>query len=272
MRKTLVAVAIIAGAIYGYTKLSGDSLTAHPELDFVPADTVFLSAQLEPIDFVAYLNAYGLSPDYYSAGSQQQLTELAANTDEPQLRFVLDIAGQYMQALANPEQLTELTGIKPQVRSLSYMVGLAPVMRIELADEAAFWQLFDRAEQASGISHQAMQSDIGAYRSYNFVVGDFSAELLVSVKDGWGSLAMVLPTHSEQSRQLVLQAVKPERSINTDDQLANMASDYKLNPNAIGFISFQQLVSGLTTEDGNRLATDLQQLASPSAGFKQHYR
>ncbi|SNY49616.1 hypothetical protein SAMN06297280_1480 [Arsukibacterium tuosuense] len=265
MRKLLVAVAIIAGAIYGYIKLSGTDSVAvdHPELEFVPADTVFLSAQLEPVDFVAYLNAFGLSPDYYSDASQQQLAELAANTDEPQLRFVLSLAGEYMRALAQPEQLEVVTGIKPQVRSLSYMVGLTPVMRIELANEDAFWQLFDRAEEASGISHQALPGEGGGFRSYPFSFGEFSAELLISVTDGWGNMALVLPTQSEQTRQLALLTAKPERSIISDNQLANIASDYNLNPNAIGFISFQQLVTGLTTTNGNRLANDIQLLASP---------
>lgn len=264
MRKTLVAVAIIAGAVYGYMKLTGDGVTLHTELDFVPADSVFLSAQLEPVDFVAYLNAFGLSPDYYSTASQQQLTELAANADDPQWRFVLNVAGQYMQALAQPAQLTALTGIASQVRSLSYMVGLAPVMRIELADEAAFWQLFDRAEQASGISHQPMQSAAGAYRSYRFSVGEYRAELLISVTNGWGNMALVLPTQTEQTRQLVLLAAKPERSINSDNQLTSIATDYNLNPNAIGFISFKQLATGLTTAAGNSMATDIQLLASPA--------
>lgn len=265
MRKLLVAVAIIAGAIYGYIKLTEtDSLAGdHPELAYVPADTIFLSAQLEPVDLIAYLNAFGLSPDYYSDASQQQLAEFAANTDQPQLRFLLSLAGDYMRALAQPEQLAVVTGIKPQVRSLSYMVGLSPVVRIELANEDAFWQLFDRAEEASGISHQATTGAAGGFRSYQFNFGEFSAELLVSVTDGWGNMALVLPTQSEQTRQLALLAAKPERSIISDNQLANMASDYKLNPNAIGFISFQQLVTGLTTTDGNRLANDMQLLASP---------
>ncbi|KKO44349.1 hypothetical protein WG68_16110 [Arsukibacterium ikkense] len=263
MRKTLVAVAIIAGAVYGYIKLTGTGTDAvqHQQLDFVPADTAFLSAQLEPVDFVTYLNAFGLSPAYYSDASLQHLSEFAAGTDEPQWRFLLNLAEQYMLALGQPTRLTELTGIKPQVRSISYMVGLAPVMRMELADDAAFWQLFDRAEQTSGISHQALQSDAGAYRSYTFTIAGYSAELLVSVNDGWGNMALLLPSQSEQTRQLVLLAAKPERSINTDNQLAKIATAYTLNPNSIGFISFQQLVRGLTTTDGNRLAIDLQQLA-----------
>ncbi|WP_213998401.1 hypothetical protein [Arsukibacterium sp.] len=265
MRKLLVAVAIIAGAIYGYIKLTGtDSVTVdHPELEFVPADTVFLSAQLEPVDFVAYLNAFGVSPDYYSDASQQQLAELAADTDEPQLRFLLSLATEYMRALAQPEQLEVVTGIKSQMRSIGYMVGLSPVMRIELANEDAFWQLFNRAEEASGISHQALPGEDGGLRSYQFNFGEFSAELLVSVTDGWGNMALVLPTQGEQTRQLALLTAKPERSIISDNQLANIASDYKLNPNAIGFISFKQLATGLTTTDGNRLAHDIQLLASP---------
>lgn len=265
MRKLLVAAAIIAGAVYGYIKLSGtESVTVdHQQLEFVPADTVFLSAQLEPVDFIAYLNAFGLTPEYYSEASQQQVAELAANTDDPQLRFVLSLAKEYMRALAQPEQLEVITGIKPQVRSLSYMVGLSPVMRIELANEVAFWTLFDRAEEASGISHQAIPGADGGFRSYPFSFGEYSAELLVSVKDGWGNMALVLPTQGEQTRELVLLAAKPERSITSDNQLANIASDYKLNPNSIGFISFQQLMTGLTTTDGNRLANDIQLLASP---------
>ena len=265
MRKLLVVAAIIAGAVYGYIKLTGtDSADVdHAELEYVPADTAFLSAQLEPVDFVAYLNAFGLSPDYYSEASLQQLAELTANSDEPQLQFIFSLAHEYMRALAQPEQLEVLTGIKPQMRSLSYLVGLAPVMRIELANEAAFWQLFDRAEEASGISHQAIPGDAGGYRSYTFTVGEFSAELLVSVTDGWGNMALVLPIQGEQTRQLVLMAAKPERNITSDNQLANMVSEYKLNPNAIGFISFQQLVTGLTTTDGNRLANDVQLMANP---------
>jgi hypothetical protein len=265
MRKILVVAAIIAGAVYGYIKLTATDNVAvnHSELEYVPADTAFLSAQLEPVDLVAYLNAFGLSPDYYSEASQQQLATLVAESDEPQLKFIFSLAHQYMRALSQPEQLEVLTGIKPQVRSLSYLVGLAPVMRIELANEAAFWQLFDRAEEASGISHQVMPGDAGGYRSYRFTLGEYSAELLVSVTDGWGNMALVLPVQGEQTRQLVLMAAKPERNITSDNQLANMVSKYKLNPNAIGFISFQQIVTGLTTTDGNRLANDVQLMANP---------
>ncbi|MDX1677909.1 hypothetical protein [Arsukibacterium sp.] len=265
MRKLLVAVAIIAGAIYGYVKFTGKdgAVVDHPALEFVPADTVFLSAQLEPVDFIAYLNAFGVSPDYYSEASQQQLAELAANTDEPQWRFVLNLAGEYMRALAQPEQLEVITGIKSQVRSLNYMVGLSPVMRVELANEAAFWKLFDRAEEASGISHQAIPGADGGFRSYPFSFGEYQVELLVSVADGWGNMTLLLPTQGEQTRELALLAVKPERSILSDNQLATIIENYNLNPNAVGFISFQQLVTGLTTTAGNRLANDIQLMASP---------
>src|SRR5690606_236717 len=109
------------------------------------------------------------------------------------LVFALSLYGQLLDALAQPEKFTELTGASDQARSLAYMVGAAPVLRISVSDESKFLAMFERAEQASGYSGTE-ESIEGAtvYRYQLFADADdeIAIDLLMRVADGWATLTV----------------------------------------------------------------------------------
>jgi hypothetical protein len=260
MRKTLIAVAVIAAGALVYYKF-GPGVSSTPELaglEYVPADTALLSAQVTPIDLGSYLSSLGMGPQYYDANMQKVFADMAAEATEPQHKFGLALVQTYMKALADPAALIANTGIKAQMRSLAYMVGLSPVLRMELGDEAAFWRLFDEAEKSSGFSHVAQQINSVKYRQYRFIHEELTLDLLVSVQNGWATVAFTSEKFDKQHLAIVIQAEKPEQNLANTSVIKDLQQKYQLEKGAYGYLSTVQFSKFLTSKDGNRLAKDVE--------------
>ena len=265
MRKTLIAVAVIAAGALAYYKF-GAGMAATSELaglEYVPADTALLSAQVTPIDLGSYLSSLGMGPQYYDANMQQAFAEMAAESTEAQHKFGLALVQTYMNALANPAALSANTGIKAQMRSLAYMVGLSPVLRVELGDEAAFWRLFDDAEKSSGFSHIAQQINNVKYRQYRFSHEELSMDLLVSVQNGWATIALTSEKFDKQHLAIMMLAEKPEQNLANTPVIKDLQQKYQLDKGAFGYLSTAQFTKFLTSKDGNRLAKDVEAVFGP---------
>ena len=260
MRKTLIAVAVIAAGALAYYQF-GPGMASAPDvagLDYVPADTALFSAQVTPIDLGSYLSSLGMGPQYYDANMQKVFADMAAESTEPQHKFGLALIQTYMNALANPAALSANTGIKAQMRSLAYMVGLSPVLRMELGDEAAFWRLFDDAEKSSGFSHVAQQINSVKYRQYRFSHEELSMDLLVSVQDGWATIALTSEKFDKQHLAIMMLAEKPEQNLANTSVIKDFQQKYQLEKGAYGYLSTPQFTKFLTSKDGNRLAKDVE--------------
>jgi hypothetical protein len=260
MRKTLIAVAVIAAGALAYYQF-GPGMASAPDvagLDYVPADTALFSAQVTPIDLGSYLSSLGMGPQYYDANMQKMFADMAAESTEPQHKFGLALIQTYMNALANPAALSANTGIKAQMRSLAYMVGLSPVLRMELGDEAAFWRLFDDAEKSSGFSHVAQQINSVKYRQYRFSHEELSMDLLVSVQDGWATIALTSEKFDKQHLAIMMLAEKPEQNLANTSVIKDFQQKYQLEKGAYGYLSTPQFTKFLTSKDGNRLAKDIE--------------
>lgn len=268
MRKTLIAGVVIAAGALAYYQFGGKSAgqVDMPGLDFVPADTVMFSVQAAPIDLTSYLSSLGMGPQYYDAHMQQLFGQMSAEASDSQQKFLLDLLQSYMKAMSEPASLTSMTGIKGQMRSLMYMVGVSPVFKIELADEAAFWQLFDQAEKSSGFTHVAQQLNQIKYRQYRFSQEALTFDLLVTVQQGWATLTLSSDQLDAKHLALVLQAEKPEQSLANTSYLADIQHKYQLDQGAFAYISSEQLSKALVSTDGNRLAQDLHSLAGTELG------
>jgi len=260
MRKTLIAVAVIAAGALAYYKF-GPGMAAAPELaglEYVPADTALFSAQVTPIDLGSYLSSLGMGPQYYDANMQKAFADMAVEATEPQHKFGLALGQTYMKALAEPAALSANTGIKAQMRSLAYMVGLSPVLRMELGDEAAFWRLFDDAEKSSGFSHVAQQINTIKYRQYRFNHEELSMDLLVSVQNGWATIAFTSEKFDKQHLAIMMQAEKPEQNLANTSTIKDLQQKYQLEKGAYGYLSTPQFSKFITSKDGNRLAKDVE--------------
>ncbi len=259
MRKTLIAAAVVAAGAFVYYKLTAANDVAIPELDYVPADTMLFSGQFKPVDMADYLSSMGFGPQYYANPEfEQVLQELAGSADSsPEARFLVSLLRNYLDVLTPGQDFSAKSGFKAKMRTLIYMVGLSPVSRMEVADADAFFGMFDRAEQDSGFSHQQVNSADVSYRRYRFQKDDISIDLLVTVKEGWATLALTSDKLASANVSELLAVTKPAKSLNTENTLGRIAAKYNLSRDALGFVSFTELARTLTTTDGNRLARDL---------------
>lgn len=258
MRKTLIAAAVIAAGAFAFYKISGSGKAGIPELDYVPADTAIFSGQFEPIDLPSYLSSLGFGPQYYANGElETALDEMIGGSEGVQSKFVLALLKDYLDILASENEFTQKSGLKEKMRSLFYMVGLSPVSRMEVADENAFFSVFDRAEQQSGFTHELKKAGDVNYRVYHFNKDEVKIDLLVTVHGGWATVVLTSDVLNNSNVDLLLALAKPEKSLNSENTLAQISSKYNLRKDSIGFISFAELARSVLTTDGNRLAKDL---------------
>lgn len=267
MRKTLLVAALIAAGAGGYYFWQQQKALPGAELlSAVPADTAVFSAQLQPVDLLSYLTSLGVSANSYSAASVAEFDNLAASASTPNEKFLFLLAKSWLTALQKPAELSQQTGIKAQLRSLFYLVGVAPVLKLELGDEARFLQMLDGIEQESGLKHISQQQDGQAYRVYPLMLGEVQLDLLVRTGDGWLTLALSSNKLPVAQLSEVLGTKQPADNLAASHSLVALQQKYQLNPGSFGYVSFAELSKPLTSTDGNRLAKDLNTLFAAQTG------
>lgn len=260
MRKTLIAAAVIAAGAIGYYAInkSSPSAVSSAELDYVPADTALFSGQFTPIDLVSYLKSMGLSSAQFETEDMQQaLSELSLSSNSA-VKFAVTLFQDYLRVVSSPDTFVKETGIAAKTRSFSYLVGAAPIVRLEVTDAAAFKAFFEKAAAASGITVQTQDINGHSYQVYPLEDGLIGLELLVSVDRGWGTVALHSNKLSATHRAQSLAQEKPAKNLGNSNKLAEISKKYQLKQDGLGFLSSEQLALALTTTDGNQLAEDLQ--------------
>lgn len=260
MRKTLIAAAVIAAGAIGYYAVNKTSTSTIKlsELDYVPADTVLFSGQFTALDLVSYLKSLGMSPAQFNNDDMQQaISELSAESSAA-VRFGIALFQDYINIISTPDEFVKKTGIAAKTRSLTYLVGAAPVARFEVTDAAAFKAFFERAAAQSGVSYETQQLAGHSYQVY--ALNDLleGLELLVSVDRGWGTVSLHSSKLSEAHRAQALAQQKPSQNLGNTSKLADISKKYQLKQDGLGFFSTEQLGLAFTTVDGNQLAKDMQ--------------
>lgn len=263
MRKTLIAAAVVAAGAIVYYQLGGSkNEVAIPELDYVPADTALFSGQFKPVNVADYLQSMGFGPQYYANPEFETVLQniLDSGDSAPQAKFLVSLLRNYLAVLTPGQDFSANSGFKSEMRNLTYMVGLSPVIRMEVADADTFFAMFGRAEQDSGFSHEQINTAEVSYRRYRFEQDAIKIDLLVTVKDGWATMALTSDALPSANINELLAVAKPAKNFNSEQVLPAIAAKYQLDQDAIGFVSFAELAKGLTSSDGNRLAQDLHSL------------
>ncbi|GHG63642.1 hypothetical protein GCM10010919_09540 [Alishewanella longhuensis] len=261
MRKTLIAAAIIAAGVAGYYAINKTSSPASvnlSELEYVPADTALFSGQFTAIDLVSYLKSLGMSSEQLNNDEMQQAMAALSAESSPAVKFGVALFQDYMTILGAPDDFVKNTGIAAKTRSLTYLVGAAPVARFEVTDAAAFQAFFERAAAKSGVIYQTQQLAGHSYQVYSLSELLDGLELLVSVDRGWGTVALHSSKLPETHRAQALAQQKPTQNLGNNSKLADISKKYQLKQDGLGFFSTEQLGLAFTTTDGNQLAKDLQ--------------
>ncbi|MBF7074968.1 hypothetical protein ISG33_16325 [Glaciecola sp. MH2013] len=259
MKNLIIILVLVALGVGAYQFLGSGSASKMERLDYVPADTVVLSAQVEPLDMKTYLASLGLQPGQYGDLSTMLEQELEYETDES-AKFAMSLFASFIDAVSTPDQMEAKTGIKNQLRSLLFMNGVAPVIHFELQDEAKFLAFFAEAQQASNIAFSDELLDGQSYVRYVLDENE-QIDLLVRAADGWGVVALHSPKLGEEHLKTTMAFAKQQNPLVGSEIYKKLTKDYGMGSQGFGFISTEQIGLMFTSLDGNSLAKDLNLLA-----------
>ncbi|MCW5211559.1 hypothetical protein VU04_01440 [Desulfobulbus sp. TB] len=242
-------------------------------LDVVPADTIFFSGGLQPFPLketfqwgVDNFNIFkGLDPKTLFPDMQEE--ENSGNPGNPGKRMVAQLWLNYYALMLSPEAELKKWGIKEKSFITSYTVGLAPVLRISLQDVAAFENKLDELEAKAKIPHKPETLGQATYRRYALKQGT-SVDLIIGIdnKRKQAVIMLDLGVDSEQTLAIGLGQQKSEKTLADSGRVESLQKQYNLHPAWIGYIDHQQLITGLTTKEGNSVAKMLQSLAPQLQG------
>ena len=267
MRIRLLPAAAAASALLlsACGKDAGDA--GQSLLAYVPADTPYVVANLEPFDAElrkAWIKASG--GKHLIALYRSMLGNFAAVADDEDERKAMKFLGAVLdefEPMVDPEQRTPL-GMAEEAEVALYGYGLLPVMRLRLADPAAFEQVIARLEQSLG---SAMTSDeVGGYKLRRQVIDEVVIYLAVI---GDQAVFALIPSAEDQAiREQVLGLQMPEQSMADSGKLEQLATQYGLQRNAgVGLVDTVALVGALLnpTRPGDRALLSLGEKDAPTA-------
>jgi len=259
MKKVLIAVAVLAAVGTAYLYDKQDSLSDKSteqalqlsELTYIPADTLMFAGQLKPFPVKEYIKLLS-----QNKASYEQFGLMANELSKGDLvgqKFFASLLQTYNDTLKSPDLLMQNYGVKDSFKSLFYTVGLLPVMRYEISQPEALWNMLAKAETDSGLKATVHTISDVEYKSYAFYEENGQVfELIASVNDGWATLTFNTPINEQKELALALAINKPEKSLASENILDAMMKKHSFDATYVGFFNHVALVNGLTNKDNNR--------------------
>ena len=198
---------------------------AHKDKDaplaFVPADTPYVVANLEVMD--------DSTRKALLAQADAQLPSQLAQMDAAADRLAVKDPGgaSLLRALRaefngkTVEGFAQSAGLDMKGYSAFYGLGMAPVLRFQLSDPAAFEAFIGRLESAYGKKFAVASEGKQSYRKY--VSTESGTELILATVDKQ-AVAALLPTNPAQTMlREALGLERPQKSMQDDGGLATLA-------------------------------------------------
>lgn len=190
-------------------------------LAFVPADTPYVVANLDVLDDdtrAALLVQADAQLPSQLAQMNAAADRMAAN-DPDGARLLRALAAEFKDKTI--ESFAASAGVNIKGLSAFYGLGLAPVMRVQLSDPAAFEGFVSRLETAYGKKLDASSSGTQNYRKYTFAAA--GTELILAAV-GKQAVAALLP--ADASPAMLREALgqdRPQKSLQDDGRLDALA-------------------------------------------------
>ena len=225
-------------------------------LSYVPADTIAFFGGLEPFpinDALKFSNAAQLEMQ------RKQWSDIIASPKfeeiPPGARMIMGLLMNYSDLLMDRDHLAEKMGIPQKVESAFYTVGVIPVLRVKLADPAAFTAFIEAAERTGKVIGNKDNVSGVDFLSYSFdkqgAAKHIPIKLLIAQNRNYAVFSFDAPFERERLLGLILGAQKPEKALNGDSRLQTIQEKYSLLPTALGYINHHEVIDGLTQAGAN---------------------
>ena len=247
----------------------GDKVDRSAPLAFAPADTPWIFANLEPVPepvrgrFETQVQAAWPVMFEMFDDSLEQLRTLSADAPEAAdaataLRLFEGVLDE-LRTRDTPAKWREI-GFGTDARMALYGIDLMPVMRVELADPAAFRALVARLEQKAGQPLATLR--IGEQDAWTF--GGEPVGGLMAIHGGHLVLAMVPGDADETIKRRLLGLDQPARSMAEDAAFATFNKQRGYLPYGSGWVDTRRIVA-LAASEGHGLAIARAKDAAPTA-------
>ncbi|HET8941471.1 MAG TPA: hypothetical protein VFN13_05740 [Rudaea sp.] len=241
--RLLVCSICIAMLLAACSKAGSD---ANAPLAFVPADTPYVFANIEPTPKAV--------TDQWSRHMQESWPVVFGMYDDmlgkldkkgdaksAQLVKIAHVIVNEVKTFDNWDKLRKI-GLKPDALAAFYGVGIAPVMRMELGDPAAFKAEIARIEQLAGETLPVGKTGAQEY----WQLGDENVIFMIAI-EGKQLVVTVAPKNaSDTLKQTLLGMIRPTQSLAASGALQALAKQYDYSPYGEGFIDFTRIATRLS--------------------------
>jgi hypothetical protein len=209
-------------------------------LAFVPADTPYVTASLEPMGDDAR-QALLAQADAQLPAQLAQMDDLA-----DRLEARNPAAARLLRALAGAfkgntvEGFAHDAGLDLKGRFAFYGLGLAPVLRLELSDPKAFDGFVHRFETAYGTPFDSASVGGQAYR--RVVSAETHTQLVIATIGKQAVLALLPADLPQPALRLALGLDRPVQSLQDSGALADLAKARDYQPWLVGELDVQRLL------------------------------
>jgi hypothetical protein len=236
-RAALAAIACLLAAC-GKPPASNDA-----PLAFVPADTPYAYANLEPVPSAITEQWSKPMQDYWPTlfetyESMLQDAKLALDDHTRQIAVALL---DELKTHGSWDKLRAI-GLKPDARVALYGVGIVPVLRLELGDPAAFKAEVARVEQKAGAAMPVAKTGDQEY----WQVGNDTVAAAIAIEGTHLVVTLLPPKASDSLKQTLLGLKRPTQSLAAAGTLDTLAKDKGFSPYGEGFIDFVRVAERLS--------------------------
>jgi hypothetical protein len=240
--------------------------TVDVPLAFVPADTAYVYANLEPMPAAVTEQWSKRMQEYWPSmfGMYDGILQQAgAKGDAESLHFV-KIARALLDELKTRDSLDKWReiGFKPDARVAFYGVGMVPVMRLELGNPAAFRAEVARIEEKLGEKLPLAKTGDQEY----WQLGNDKLAAVVAIQGTHLVATLLPPTAGDALKQTLLGITRPAQNMAASGALQTLAKQYGYSPYGEGFIDSVRLTERLSAAPTGSDAEFAKALDLPATG------
>jgi len=211
-------------------------------LAFVPADTPYVYANLEPLPAAVTEQWSRRMHEYWPhlfGMYDDLLQKAAAEKTDAQAQRWLKIARVLLDELKAHDSWDKLRqiGLKPDGHVAFYGVGVVPVLRMELGDTAAFRAEIAAIELKTGEKLSVAKAGAQEY----WQVGNDKLVAAIAIEGTQLVVTMLPPGAADPLKQSLLGITRPAQSLAAAGTLQALVKQYNYIPFGAGYVDFVRL-------------------------------